>query len=167
MLLLLFLLLMLVLAYIESRRGLFAGATFFISVLLAGVLAYHVWEPLASEIDGIFAGDMLEGYEDAFALIIPFVISLILLRVGTDKLAPRPLALPGYVQQLGGGVFGFLSGYLLAGFFMCVLQALPEGLNIKPRANGQASESRLTQPDRVWLALMRHDGKRKTPLNFP
>ena len=78
MLLLLFLLLMLVLAYVESRRGLFAGATFFISVLLAGVFAYQVWDPLASEMEGIFADDMLDGYEDAFALIIPFVIFLIL-----------------------------------------------------------------------------------------
>src|SRR5579862_2486768 len=115
MLFVLCLLIMLVAAYVESRQGLLTAATFFVSVILAGVLAYHVWEPLASELDDLFAGDALEGYEDAFALVIPFVIFFCLLLAATKKLAPRPLAVHGYVQQLGGGFFGFLGGYLLAG----------------------------------------------------
>ena len=163
------LLLMLIVAYVESRQGLLAAATFFVSVILAGVIAYHVWDPLATELGSLFAGDMLEGYEDAFALVIPFAFVLILLRVATNKLAPRPMALHGYIQQAGGGFFGFLSGYLLAGFVLCVMQMLPDefNMNVNPRADGQADERRWTRPERVWLDLIRHDGKRKTPLNFP
>jgi hypothetical protein len=161
MLVFLTVLIMLIVAYAQCREGLFAAATLFANVILAGILTFHFWEPLADELDSLFTGGMLAGYEDAIVLTLLFSVFLTLLRMAAGKLGARSTALSGYAQQAGGGVFGLLAGYLVSGFLVCVLQTLPwheNFLDFPARVQGEPRLRRFMPPDRLWLAAMRHAG---------
>src|SRR5438105_5009062 len=149
-------------AYSQCREGLLAAVILSINVLLASILAVNFWEPLADELDGLFSGDMLAGYEDALTLTFLFSTFLILLRMAAGKFLPKTSSFSGYMQQLGGGLFGLLAGYLVAGFLVCVLQTLPwheHFLSFRPHTPQEPVLRRLMPPDRVWLDLMRHAGQ--------
>src|SRR5437879_5673018 len=116
---------MLLVAYAYSREGLFTACTMAINVLLAGLIAFNFWEPLAALLDPMLAGSLLQGYEDAFCLMVLFSVSLGLLRTITNNLASSRVHFEGWVQTAGGTVFGLLTGYLVSGFLLCMLQTLP------------------------------------------
>ncbi len=152
-------LIVLAVAYAHCREGVLTAATLLINVVLAGILTFHFWEPLADALEQVFAGGSLVGYEDTFSLTILFTVFLILLRMATATLAPRPVDFSNNAQLIGGGLFGLVTGYLTAGFLVCVLQTLPwheNFLGFQPRTDGETSLRSFFPPDRVWLALMRH-----------
>lgn len=154
-------LVILIVGYAHCREGLFIASTMLVNVLLSGLLTFTFWEPVADELDILFAGTMLAGYEDVFVLTLLFTVFLIVIRMISHKLVPVQTEFPGYVQQVGGGVFGLVTGYLVAGFLVCVLQTLPwheHFLEFRPRAEGETGMRRVLPPDRVWLALMRYAG---------
>ena len=154
-------LIMLIVAYAQCREGVFTSATLCANVVLAGVLTFYFWEPLADVLGDLFAGGMLAGYEDALVLTVLFSCFVIMLRMAVNKLVPQAVYFPGYEQQVGGSLFGLVSGYLVAGFLLCVLQTLPwheNFLTFAPRSDGETALRSYLPPDRVWLALMRHAG---------
>jgi hypothetical protein len=154
-------LVVLIVAYAQCREGLFSATTLFVNVLIAGALTFNFWEPLADELDALFAGGILAGYEDALVLTFFFTVFLIVLRVLTNKVVAQQTEFPGYVQQIGGGLVGLLSGYLIAGFLVCVLQTLPwheSFLGFRPRSEDEVGLRKFLPPDRAWLALMRQAG---------
>ncbi len=58
-------------------------------------------------------------------------------------------------------MLGLVAGYLVAGFWTCVLQTLPwheNFLGFQPRLEAESAWRTYLPPDRVWLALMRHAG---------
>jgi hypothetical protein len=133
----------------------------FLNVLLAGTVAFNFWEPLADLLDPAFQGGMLAGFEDLIALVGIFCVALGILRALTNKLSPLQLTFPGLIHQTGGGVFGLLTGYFVAGFLACALQTLPwheNFMGFHPRADAEPPLRSYFPPDRVWLALMRHAG---------
>src|SRR5258708_5386830 len=115
-------LIILMIGYAQCREGLFAALALCVNVFLAGVLTFHFWEPLADQLDNLFVGGGLSGFEDTFVLTFLFVSFLSVLRLATARWAPGPAQFAGYVQQIGGGLFGLLAGYLVAGFWVCVMQ---------------------------------------------
>jgi hypothetical protein len=154
-------LIILVVGYAQCREGLFAALALCVNVLLAGLLTFHFWEPLADQLDALFGGGGLSGFEDAFVLTFLFAAFLSVLRLATARWAPGPFQFTGYIQQIGGGLFGLLAGYLLAGFWSCVLQTLPwheNFLGFRPRLEAESAMRSYLPADRVWLALMRHAG---------
>src|SRR5437660_1099586 len=154
-------LIMVIVALAGSRAGIFAALTRFINVILSGILAFQFWEPVADELDVLFSGGPLAGYEDAFVLTALFALALVLLRMASERLAPKAAAFSGYVQQAGGGAVGLATGYLVAGFVVCVLETLPwheNFLGFQPRTPAESGWRQTMPPDRIWLALMRHAG---------
>jgi hypothetical protein len=147
--------------YAYSREGLFTAVTMLCNVLIAGLLAFNFWEPLANRLDSLFKGSALEGYEDAFVLLPIFCITLGLLRLVTNNLSHKVVEFSAVPQQFGGAFVGMVTGYLACGFFLCVLQTLPwheNFLGFEPRAQTETPVRRWFPPDRVWLALMRRAG---------
>jgi uncharacterized membrane protein required for colicin V production len=152
---------MLVVAYAHFREGVFNAATMLINVILAGVVAFNFYEPLTDLLDPAVHGTLLEGYEDFFFLLLLFAVALGFFRWAINSLSPRQLEYPAALQQFGGAAVGLITGYLVAGFLVCVLQTLPwqeSFLEFQPRSPGENPVRRLLPPDRVWLALMRHAG---------
>lgn len=153
------LVIILVVAYAFAHEGLMTAFTMLCNVVLAGLVAFDLWEPIAAELDPMFTDSFLHGYEDALCLVVLFSLTLGLLRLVTNNLARTQLKFHPLTQQIGAACFGLVTGYLVAGFLACMLQTLPLNqhfMNFDPGVEpSQVSKlRRVLPPDRVWLALM-------------
>ena len=154
-------LIMLIVAYAEFREGIFTAFTMLVNVILAGLIAFNFWEPLADLLDSSLRDSFLDGYQDLFLLIALFCVSLGLLRAATNNLANKQIAFPAVLQQFGAAGIGLLIGYLVTGFLLCALQTLPwhrNFMDFEPRSRNEGEMRRILPPDRVWLALMHYAG---------
>ncbi len=156
-------LIMLLVAYAYLREGLFTACTMAINVVLAGLVAFNFWEPLAALLDPMLAGSFLAGYEDAFCLVLLFALVLGLLRAITNNLASSRVLFEGWLQTAGGTLFGLITGYLVSGFLICTLQTLPWHENFmffepKYESGPEHVLRHVMPPDRVWLGLMHRAG---------
>ena len=154
---------MLIVAYAYFREGLFTACTMAINVLLAGLVAFNFWEPLAALLDPMLAGSFVHGYEDAVCLILLFSLTLGFLRVITNNLASSRVDFPDWLQSAGGILFGLFTGYLASGFLLCTLQTLPWHENFmlfepKFETGPEHLLRHVLPPDRVWLGLMHRAG---------
>ncbi|MCS7046059.1 MAG: CvpA family protein [Gemmataceae bacterium] len=151
---------MVAVAYAHLRGGLFTALCMFVNQMVAGLIAFGFFEPIAEQLERSTRDTFLAGYEDFFALIGLFAVSLGLLRLVTNLLAPEMLDFSGNVQYLGALIGGF-SGYLLAGFLICALETLPwheNFLEFRPMTGPDQGLRSVLPPDRVWLATMRYAG---------
>ena len=156
-------LIMLGVCYAYWREGLLTACCMFINVVLAGIVAFFFFEPLANELDPLLHGSFLAGYEDCFSLILLFSVTLGLLRLATNTIAFTDLDYPPALLRGGGVVFGLLTGYLVAGFLLCAFQTLPlpddfMGFETRVNENQPKTLRRILPPDRVWLAMMHRIG---------
>jgi len=152
---------MLIVAYAQWREGLFNAFCTVVNVILAGLIAFSFWEPLADILDSVLQRTFLSGYEDFVVLLALFAFALGMLRMIANNLCPHQVVYIGYVQQAGGALFGLIAGYLAAGFLLCALQTLPwheSFMNFKPREDNEPSTRSILPADRVWLSLMRFAG---------
>lgn len=109
----------LLLAYAWSRWGAFSGLLHLLCTLVAGAIAFAVWEPLAlamisaAPTGGFFA--FVESVAWAAALLGPFGLMLIVLRSALDIAVPGNLKNPGLVDTIGGAGLGAVAAYLAVG----------------------------------------------------
>ena len=150
-------LIMFIIAYSFWREGPLTAFAMCCNVLLAGVVAFNFWEPIADVLEPAFAGSFLEGTEDLLALMALFCLTLMFLRWITNTLASTHMEYPILLYRGGSVLSGLLTGYLLAGFLVCAFQTLPiqrDFLGFEPYKPGQSAARRFLPPDRVWLAMM-------------
>ncbi len=157
-------LIMAAVTYAYWREGLLTAATMCVNVFLAGLVAFNFFEPIADQLDQFLAGTFFHGYEDSFCLVVLFCLTLGLLRLATNNLASKEVDYPPALLRGGGVVFGLVTGYLVSGFLVCVLQTLPWDVDFllfdyrhDPNEPG-AAVRRVLPADRVWLGLMHRAG---------
>jgi hypothetical protein len=162
MLIFMTILLMLITAYAYFREGLLTAVAMFCNVILSGLIAFNFWEPIAAELEGTVANTMFNGYEDCLCLMLLFCLPLGALRWLTNTLANTEIDYPPLMQQIGAVLFALMTGYLVAGFLVCVMQTLPweeRFLGFDPTVDARGGVRRVLPPDRVWLAMMYWAGK--------
>jgi uncharacterized membrane protein required for colicin V production len=152
-------LVMLGLAFVYLREGLFTAFLMAMNVLLAGLVAFNFWEPPANLLEQGLAGSFLAGCEDFLCLAALFCVTLGVLRTISNALANAEIGFPDWLQRAGGAFFGLVTGYLVSGILVCMLQTLPwqeNFLGFEPRYDADASSviRQLLPPDRTWLALL-------------
>ena len=140
------------------REGLLHAVATCVNVLLAGLVAFNFWEPLAGLLE-----PLLHGYEDAVCLVALFGVTLGTLRIVANMLVKGHVRYHPLLRRGGCVCCGLLTGYLVAGFLVCVLQTLPWHRNFmgfNPDADAQNARTfrQLLPPDRVWLALLHRAG---------
>jgi hypothetical protein len=153
-----------VVAYAFLHEGLLTAFCMLCNTIIAGLVAFNYFEPVALELEEWFAGTFLTGFEDCFGLMALFCGTLLVLRVAVNKLADEDLDLHARIQQVGSGLCGLLTGYLASGFLVCVFQTLPWSedfmgfqYRVDPSEQGHQLR-RYLPPDRVWLAMMHRAG---------
>src|ERR1700689_4809964 len=132
---------MLAVAYTQHNGGLFGSCAMLIKVFVSGLIAFGFWEPIADSLDPGLRTTFLAGCEDMIVLTLLFGVSLFLLRLATNYLAPDMIVEHGTVQHLGAGVVGLVTGYFVAGFMICVLETLPldvHFMDFTPREGSEA-----------------------------
>lgn len=147
--------------YAYWREGLFTACVMCVNTFAAGLVAFNFFEPIADLLDPLFNDSFAKGYEDGLVLVILFCLTLGLLRLATHNLAPKEIEFHAGMLRGGGAFFGLITGYLVCGFLICVLQTLPwheNFMGFDPKAEGSNPFRRVLPPDRVWLALMSRAG---------
>src|SRR3954451_17934172 len=78
--------------YALSSEGAWGAALMFFNVMFAGLIAFNFYEPLAAKL--VEASSSFASWADMLCLSGLFFLSLILLRVATDMIAPGMVRLP-------------------------------------------------------------------------
>ena len=100
-------------AYMWSQEGLFSSIIHLVCTVIAGAVAFAVWEPLAYIMLGV-----REDIAWSVSLAIPFLVTLGLLRVAMDKAIPHNIKFNNVTNLVGGGVFGVGSGIISVGILV-------------------------------------------------
>ncbi|HYE63462.1 MAG TPA: hypothetical protein VD997_15830 [Phycisphaerales bacterium] len=106
-------------AYMWVIRGFFSALIHLVCTVIAGAVAFGVWEPVSYWIlesaptTGV--GAHLTGMAWGIGLLVPFALTLGLLRLGVDQLLPANVVLSQKLNYAGGAVCGIIAGVLTGG----------------------------------------------------
>ncbi len=115
----------LLLSYVWSLRGFFSALVHLICVVIAGGIAFAVWEPVgylllsSAPLRGFASG--LVDIAWGLALALPFAISLGLLRALADGILRANAQVEPAINYIGGGVCGLLSAIISVGVLVIAL----------------------------------------------
>src|SRR5581483_10183287 len=102
--------------YAFWRQGVLPAFAMAVNILLAGLVAFNFFEPIAAQLESMLADSFLQGYEDSFCLVALFSLTLAFLRWASNELIHTIILYNPILQQGGAVLFGLLAGYLVAGF---------------------------------------------------
>ncbi|BAM03624.1 CvpA family protein [Phycisphaera mikurensis] len=117
------LVLVLAMAIFWSTQGLFSAFIHLVATVVAGAIAFAVWEPVTL---GLLL-DPLTSWAWATGLLLPFALALIVLRILSNKVIGGNLKLPSLADQGLAGLVGAVSGVLTAGVCLLGVSFLPLG----------------------------------------
>ncbi|MGP1310083.1 MAG: CvpA family protein [Phycisphaerales bacterium] len=103
----------LLIAYLWASRGLYSAFLHLLCTIVAGAIAFALWEPLVY-------GLLLNLRDDiawTVGLVAPFVVALALLRLGVDAILKKAVQFDDATNFVGGAVCGALSGVIAVGIF--------------------------------------------------
>lgn len=146
-------------AYANFAEGIFGAWAAFVMTVLSGIIAFSFFEPLAGVLEPMFANSVLGGYEDGVALVAVFCGSYGIMRTIINSISARRFEYHALVDQIGGAVVGTLTGYILSGFVIALLQTLPWeeqfwGFRPVSQDTDTGGGRKYFPPDRVWLNLV-------------
>lgn len=104
----------LLVAYLWSSQGLFSALLHLACTIAAGAIAFALWEPLTYG----FLLNMQEDMAWGLGLVVPFFVSLFVLRIAMDRLIPANLRFDPATNLVGGGALGAVSGVITMGVIL-------------------------------------------------
>lgn len=151
---LLIILFLLGMAALWATYGFFSGFLQLVVVIVAGVLALAVWEPLTFWLLG-----RMPAYAHGVGLLAPFALFIIFLRVPLDRFCRMNLHLPHLADQVGGGLCGFAAGVLAFGMLLNGVNFLPIDRDIMgwEPFSVRGNEIKENQEGRLWPTSRVHE----------
>lgn len=145
--------------YACFAEGVFGALAALFMVFLSGSVAFAFFEPVARLLGPMIHGTFVNNYEDGIALCALFCITYIVLRTIVNNLTVRRFEYPMLLDQIGGGVVGALTGYLVSGFIVVMFQTLPWdetfwGFHPVYQTEETTQGRKYFPADRVWLSMM-------------
>ena len=145
-------LLVLLIAYWWANQGLFDAFIHFTCVVIAGALAFALWEPIT--VGFLLNGGGFDGYAWGLTLGVLFLGLLFVLRVAIDFVTPKRPALPRWANLSFGAVLGLLSGILTMGITLIAIGHVSSSTELlgytgwvrSPESNGRPQQSSPTSP---------------------
>jgi len=141
-------------AFFQVIQGLFSALIMTILTIISAAIAFNFYESLASVLY-----DSQPAYADGAALIALFVLLLLGFRLLYDRFIGANMMLGVWVDRIGGGALGLITGMLLVGTLMIAAQMLPFGetvLGYRPFDDSLQRDQSLSPfaPDRFTLGVM-------------
>lgn len=137
-------------------RGVFSAMIATICVIIAGAVAFAVWEPL---VYGVLL-DRMPDIAWGVGLILPFALALGILRTIAEAAVPKNVQVDDATNFVGGAVFGLVSGVIVAGVLITGLSFMrigPSLLGFKAitddRGNLIANKSLWVPADKITVGF--------------
>jgi hypothetical protein len=138
------------------NEGMWGNAINLVNVIMAGLLAFNFFEPLAKWIESwgdFFAKNTF--YLDFLSLWFVFAVSLIVLRTASNLISRVKVRFVMLYNRIGSGVLAVLVGWFMASFTAATLHTAP--LAEKFMKGGFDARKRMMfglAPDRQWLGFV-------------
>ena len=141
--------------YALSSEGLWGAALMFFNVLFSSIIALNFYEPLA----GVIASnvDFLSGMADALCLIVIFTVSLLLMRLATELLAPSMVRYPVALYQIGRFLFALAASALTMGMLILAFEASPVDKKVFGSVDHEAVPAYKVRLDTQILAIFQYE----------
>jgi len=161
-----------VVTWCVASDGPWGAAITFVSVILSGLLAMNLFEPVAQ----FMAVNVMNSYEwqhrwDVLALVGLFAAFVTLLRMLGETLMPTYAEVENLLYEFARWGFGFLTGYVVAAILLTALHTAPlprEFMGFVPERNNLFD---FAAPDRQWLGFTQYVSekslRRSTPMGTP
>jgi len=104
-------------------EGLWGACLMFFNILFSSLIAFNFYEPLASLVTSKMPG--ASGFADTACLCLLFLISVVLLRVATESMAPPMVRFPNLVFHLGRVLFGFAGAAIVVAMMLLAFHTAP------------------------------------------
>lgn len=111
------------LTYALMSEGLWGSALMFFNVLISAIVAFNFYEPLAALI--ATNASFLAGFADLICLAAIFLVSLVLLRLTTESIAPSMVRFPAVVYNIGRVSFGLAGATVTVAFLLLLFETAP------------------------------------------
>jgi len=143
-------------AFLQMKQGLFSALIMAVFSVLSAALALATYKPLA-EVTGLY-GKVDPQLVDAGILAVVFLVALFALRTIADKLITEDIYFNVIIDRIGGAVSGLITGMTTIGMLLVVAQLLPLPaaiLNYKPYADNLQRKQKLAPfyPDDFVLGI--------------
>ncbi|HYE03272.1 MAG TPA: hypothetical protein VD963_08550 [Phycisphaerales bacterium] len=145
-----------IIAWVWLSRGFFSALIHMICVLVAGAVAFGVWEPLAFLILEKSGKQWLLDSAYAIALAVPFAATVGILRLAVDKLLPANADLDNVSNMIGGGACGVVAGVITSGVLLISIGHLrlsTEFLGYRPM--GHSPGGSVIREQSLWVPVDR------------
>jgi hypothetical protein len=108
-----------ILGWVWLTRGFFSAFLNLLCCVMAGGIAFGLWEPIAyfllTKVDGNGAWG---GTVWAVSLALPFAIVMAILRAAVDAVCPSNMKFSTAIDSVGGGLCGALAGVITSGIIL-------------------------------------------------
>ncbi len=143
------------LAFFQVTQGAFSALIMAILSVVSAMIAFTFYEPLAA----LFADGAYAYYAPPIALLALFAVPLLLLRLAVDRLIGGNVVFGVWGDRILGGALGLVTGTVLTGMILIILQMLPLGASVftyRPFDDTLKREQRVAPfyPDEAVLNLV-------------
>lgn len=111
----------LLMTYVVASEGLWGAALVFFNVLFSGIIAFNFYESLAKFITVKY----VDAYADLLCLMGIFIVSLVIMRLTTESIAPSMVRFPMPVYHLGRWIFGLAASSLTIAIIIVAFDTAP------------------------------------------
>lgn len=143
--------------YFVAMEGPQGAAVTLFAVVLSGLIAMNLFEPLAI----FFSSNFIGSYEwqhrwDIIALLLIFAGGVTLIRLMGDQLFPTYAEVGGMLYEISRWGLGFATGYITMAILLTSLHVAPlprEFIGFTPEGQNFLN---FAAPDRQWLAFTQY-----------
>jgi hypothetical protein len=142
-------------AYWWANQGLFSSILHLVCVVVAGAITLAFWEPLTTNF--LMWGQPIDDYMWGVSFLMLFSLSLLILRILADRLAPANVRLPHWANLTFGAVPGIGAGILTIGMYLIGIGFIQSTNTIMgwDGVGRSYQTARVTTIDSLWLPFHR------------
>lgn len=141
------------LAYALASEGLWGAALMFFNALFAGMIAFNFYEPLAALLDKT---GINWGFSDTLCLLGLFCVSMVVLRLTTESLAPAMVRFPMPVYHAGRWLFAVAGAAVTISILLLGFECAPVHKKLFKSYEYNSSPPFHWGFDHNWLGFFQH-----------
>jgi uncharacterized membrane protein required for colicin V production len=144
----------LLITYVITSEGLWGSALMFFNVVFAAMIAFNFYEPLAALLDWTGIG---WGFSDTLCMLGLFCVSLLLLRIVTESIAPAMVRFPIPLYHAGRLIFGLATSLVTIAIILLAFHAAPVHKKIFGVVDYQTKPPFGLGLDHQWLGFFQYE----------